>query len=141
MITFSKQSWHYRLYFKVYGKYPPTSICPYFWKLIWAIIFHCFLMWAAIAFFVTGMFVASLGILSMPAIGTSIFIGDGSANTLWGLPLYHWKVIIFDVLCWSSLLGFIYLISLCKIKKESSLVIEWVKAKKQRICPLIKFKE
>ena len=33
-----KNSWYYWLYTKTYGGNPPTNLCPFFWKLLFAII-------------------------------------------------------------------------------------------------------
>jgi Na+/H+-translocating membrane pyrophosphatase len=33
-----KNSWYYWLYTKTYDSFPPTNLCPFFWKLVFAII-------------------------------------------------------------------------------------------------------
>lgn len=143
MITFKKNSWHYKLYTKAYGNWGnmPSSICPYFWKIVWAVAFEYCIKWCLISLVVVAALTSAVVIFSVPSIGLGLFLGEGSSNTVWGLPFYHWKVILFDLCCWLGLFSFFVCITLIQQRKEPSVFLEWVKAKKNKICPLIQFKE
>jgi len=38
MINFNKNSWHRQTYNALYTSEAPDNLCPYFWKVVWAII-------------------------------------------------------------------------------------------------------
>jgi len=50
----SSKSWHARLYKWRYRVEPPPNLCPYFWKLVWAILYPlimlCMVVWYFLEF-------------------------------------------------------------------------------------------
>ena len=127
----SKESWHYRLvrWFDIGSEYGSTSLCRYFWQIVFA-IFLC-----------VGMGVGGIGaaiIVTLP---------------LW--HMFHWAfglqmIAIFIGLCEIGILTY-GLVTLVKerhwheIRKglreapEPSLLYAWAKAKKDKVCPLVDF--
>jgi hypothetical protein len=43
-ITLDTNSWHYKLYSKVFNGKPPKSLCPYFWTIVALVVFSPFLL-------------------------------------------------------------------------------------------------
>ena len=153
MITFKKNSWHYK-FNKWAGEAESgpwinatscKSICPYFWCTVWNIFW-------VLVFFLLLFFMASLS-------GAAILdMSDPSIADLSWL----WIVGVCGVAC---IIGVFILVAvgiylsldytkkgLSKVfsenkastsgeYKEPNLVIEWVKAKKAKICPMIEFKD
>jgi len=38
-ITLNKNSWHFKIYSKVFTNTPPKSLCPYFWSMVAILVF------------------------------------------------------------------------------------------------------
>ena len=151
MITFKKDSWHYKLYRKFYGNWNdmPSSICPYFWKVVWAILFKYILFPIIIIPAIVALVIGSLGaIFVLPWCLLNIIMGHGAALDLWGVDVYHWKALLVDIAAWLILVSTMFVYYWLKFKRKlsstkenPSIIVEWVKAKKSRICPMIEFKE
>jgi len=143
-ITISRQSWHYRL-FGFYDSTPPSNLCPYFWKVIgmslalpfWLMILapasmgsnkpyvyreHWYdgkiWMFGLIAMIGFDIFIYSRGGFPLSTITYMIIRG-----AIWGFERVHWERKPKE-----------------KKPKEPNLLVEYLKAKKHRFCPLLEFK-
>lgn len=156
MITFSKNSWHYK--FNKFFKYKDApfidntdckSICPYFWgtvwNLAWVVIFSS-LVWVILT-------LAGGGVVKQLGILTSLVENPYQLFWLWLLGAI--PVVIVVGTLFSAVLCVSYSYTFIKDKTskvfsknneesyntEPNILIEWVKAKKAKICPMIEFKE
>lgn len=41
-VTISRSAWHYRLHERAYISHAPQSICPYFWRIVFAVLLFPF---------------------------------------------------------------------------------------------------
>lgn len=127
----------------------PSSICPYFWKVVWAILFKYILLPIILIPVMVALVIGSLGaIFVLPWCLLNTVTGHGAGLTLWGVPVYHWKALLVDVATWLTLFGVMFAYHWFKFKHKTSstkgnpsIIVEWVRAKKSRICPMIEFKE
>lgn len=127
----------------------PSSICPYFWKVVWAILYKYILFPIVLIPLMAAMVISSLGaIFVLPWLLLNIVTGHGDGLTLWGVPVYHWKALLVDAGTWLILFGTMFAYHWFKFKRKTSstkenpsILVEWVKAKKSKICPMIEFKE
>lgn len=154
MITFNKKSWHYRFNkcvgnskFPVFNATRCKSICPYFWQTLWNIC--------------ATLFGLSIAYLMLTAIGGGAiqeYLPNWSTTPypLWWLWLAGIATIIIMMLMVALIvtvpvllfLGFKWMFKKLSTKNQEkleneqpSVIIEWVKAKKAKICPMIEFKD
>ena len=153
----SKNSWHYRLLKFSYGNWGiPKNLCPYFWKLVVTIfatiIFSVFNIWGHkiikdksidegfISF--TNFVVGSLCwvvCLILFVMGAVFFTTDQKLKET-GYCL--WIITIFVGVSLGSMTLYDYIKSKRTHKiKPPSLVKEFLKAKKNKYCPKIDFKD
>lgn len=126
----SKKSWHYR-WMKKIGFHPPSNLCAYFWTTVWSI-------------------------LVFPVIAAVALV----AATLLLAPFW---TLFFDNWGWqqaASVIGVVEIILLSVVltftisdrwgeerhekygyygRKPDSMLKQWFKAKKQKVCPLIEY--
>jgi uncharacterized protein YneF (UPF0154 family) len=143
MITVSPKSWHYKLY-KKFSKTEPTNLCGYFWTIflgclwtIWTIFLGC--LWTIWAVFGFGVILVTIikhlidfdWLWMLQAVGMIIGIGVslliGAVIAIWIVDLILEKTTWFDKNP-DKAPGFI------------KLTAELIKAKKNRICPVIQVK-
>lgn len=113
----NKKSWHYRL-LKFMEADVPTSLCPYFWKVvfltIFAVVFSAFFIAGALVIYIIDKIDATkdakLKALSQEAMKT----GD-----------------------WSKYDAFLH--PKRKTKKEPGLIRAWLRARKEKVCPKLEF--
>lgn len=142
-MNINKSSWHYRLNNKMFDTIP-TSLCPYFWKTVLALVL------------ISGM--STLFIFALTGIGLSILKAFGITS---GLVLITSPLIgfVFAVIAIVIIVGFFFLCDHMKssmrrkkwqrdAKKleekangeyKESLIISFLKAKKEKFCPSLKF--
>ena len=144
----SKQSWHYRLVNDSFTL-PSNNLCTYVWQIIVSLIFWLIFI----------MFVSSAAFII--ASGLAVFVLPHFVD-VWGYE-GHWRVkklielvMVFGALFWIVCAGFSisylwgFLIdklitdrregSFKSVKsRKPSIVSEYIKAKKQKICPMIEF--
>lgn len=143
MIKVSKNSWHYRLYVSVWDS-PPKDLCRFFWGTIAAMFLH-------VADFIGGI-LARLGtgfwraVLFLFMIGMFIFLAvvivlATIENPWFPLILMGCMAAVAALLAIVGLL-IVYLVDRDKEEQKEgastpTIAWEFVKAKKQRVCPLI----
>ncbi|ADQ53197.1 conserved hypothetical protein [Aeromonas phage 65] len=131
-------SWHYR-FINSFFDTVPRSLCPYFWKVVWGLML------------VTGMVLLLLG--ASFSIGVSIlefFAVNIGLVAMISAPFVGVFaiaiaiiVLVFIAISWGEVK--IKLRSISKKssrsneKKTPSLVVSYIKARKEKICPTLKF--
>lgn len=154
MITFSKNSWHYKFNdFLEYKEVPWAtatdckSLCAYFWSTVWN------MAWTLILMSVVWLIFTLLGAVLLEKFATVSPLSEDWVQLLW-----VWVVGFLGVVLG---LGGIFLFARCvvlpwvfvkentgkifnaenNIDKQPNIFVEWVKAKKAKVCPMIEFKE
>ena len=124
-MTINKSSWHYKLNYEFSGLGKmPKSLCGYFWKTVFNILFVLFLT-AIVLFFV------------FVILGGGFFIHD---RGLEATSICLWAMI--------AIIGIYFLVSHIRKKRSAHsykepkkyIVPEYLKAFKSKICPLITYK-
>lgn len=138
----SSDSWHYKILMTEHQQMvrSGTSLCVYFWMVVLASIIWTFAI------------VAAIGIIA--AIGVSVYMMFYVwyfmiADLFFGVQSFDIEAIELSIIL--HIFFFVgWIISVClriknKIKNQErnqpNLVIEYARAKKNRICPLIEFEE
>lgn len=142
-MNISKNSWHYRT-IRNMNRTPSKSLCVYFWQVVMCTFF--LYIFTPIIFLVMGIAVAG----AIPMLIGAIMTSTADAE------LHNWIVV---VKCWSIGLGFIvalaavvwFIVSIWSyvgsklsnfsVDSEKGLLVSYVKAKKQKVCPIIEFKD
>ncbi len=138
----SKDSWHYRLFCRA-NVMPSSSLCIYFWQAV-------FLLTQNILLAIAGLFIVSIGLSPLALL----FDVDVPANVV-STSILFWIAILICVavvVVPETVRKSLMLIGRAKNKvrvyampdekpKEPSLVTEWLKAKKDKVCPVIEFKD
>lgn len=144
----NKNSWHYRLLtgdiFGIQGvNYwnVSSSLCLYFWQVVFV------LLWKGVALFFLIPFVIN-ALLIMPLVSTLGVITTGvmlQEDTGLIILVIELIVIIGFVITWAELSLYTFLkdkTDLAEVvEKEPNLFVEYIKAKKNKLCPIIEFVE
>ena len=153
MITFKKNSWHYRFnkwvaksesgpWINVTGC---KSICPYFWDTVWNIIWV--FIFTVILYLILSMLGASVLSVEYPTFEDFSWLWLVGLGTIVVLALVCLIVVL---VCYFSVeytkKGYNKVFSENKEGeseeyKEPNVFIEWIKAKKAKVCPMIEFKD
>lgn len=126
------KSWHYRL-LEGMGVNIPRSLCPYFWK----VVFMMFVIGIVISIF--GLLFYTVGNKACMVLGLLIGINVVLAaiiKTILGLLIMATIIAIIV----GALIGWDYGKAHIKMPyKEDSMVVNYIKAKKSKICPTLEF--
>ena len=144
----NKNSWHYRLLtgdiFGIQGVNSwnvSSSLCLYFWQVVFM------LLWKGVAlFFLTPFVINSLLILPLVStlglITTGVIVQGDTGLTVLVMELI---VIIVFVLVLAGLSLYTFLKDKTDladvVEKDPNLFVEYIKAKKNKLCPIIEFVE
>lgn len=144
----NKNSWHYRLLTgDIFGIQGVNSwnvnsyLCLYFWQVVFM------LLWKGVAlFFLTPFVINSLLILplvsTLGVITTGVIVQGDTGLTVLVMELI---VIIVFVIVWAGLSLYTFLKDKTDlvgvVEKEPNLFVEYIKAKKNKLCPTIEFVE
>lgn len=137
MMDIKTSSWHYRLINFFFSK-TPRSLCPYFWKVVGALIIAATISTALFGVvFGTGMlFLKQFGVTS----GFWFFAGSpviGAISIVVGIVV---MIAFFEL---SDYINDKIKKAIANTKpvedKEPSLVVSFLKSKKEKICPNLKF--
>lgn len=146
-VTISRSSWHYRMTEGVWGvfnKDPGNSLCTYFWQAV-----------------LSPVIALGLTILALIVIFGLIFflfyvVGDFISHGLWYLNIlpdtfntekvFNWRFIMVSVLFDASVMALVAFNELVLKRtstktKSTNVVVAFVKAKKNKICPIIEYKD
>lgn len=141
MITF-KKNWLYTYnnwctgnMFTIDHVNDSKSICPYFWKSLWNVV---------------GVNLMYLGIAHFPAVFGAKIVDNLSEESLTGLPMLYASLgvgylILIGVIFGALGVGYLYATITDKIEgnknSKPSVVVEYLKAKKNKVCPVIKWED
>ena len=115
----SRDSWHYRYLTFLHWTHPRT-LCPYFWKVVWALV---------IAGAVPVLLLSLAGTLLWYHIWAPFYIlGAFVVVVLFWLGIAWLAMYLEDVRPWQ------------KITKSDNLTVEFLRAKKNKLCPTLTFK-
>lgn len=143
----SKNSWHYKLLQKKSHGVIPTSLCSYFWNVVWTIVKNYIYPFGILILFSvvvgTGALI-TVGIYEKPEITSVVFIILSFATGL-GTLIFTFAIAfllaslknLYDDLTFKRENNK----SQEKVDKQSGLLVSYLKAKKQKICPIITFTE
>lgn len=167
MLVFSKKSWHFRLYELFYGKTgegwmdkkPPSNLCPYFWKIVLGVLMSPLALFMTLPLWlVTRKNIEEDGIVSMNIVlGLAVYTGLYLVFCILVIPamFYYPKESFMNVSATIgagiTLIGMVCLlflgirkllmfISSVEASSSPSLIGSYLKAKKNKICPQIKWK-
>jgi len=115
----SSRSWHMRLVRWLDDDYQPKNLCKHFWMI---------LLHLALLPLLGILFLGIVGILSLFFVLIFPIYGHRASQKIGGEDVRPWWVRISKE-------------PKPKKHRESNIFIEWVKAKKQRVCPLIEVVE
>lgn len=150
MMEISRKSWHYRVVKAVYG-YANQSLCIYFWQVVSALVVHAFhILFILFILFVAAFAFAFFAVPITWGIGELGWIEPVVPFEIAVVPIF---VITVAVLAAALIIGINttkYLYEEYRYKrnrkkklvaKEPNLVVEYWRAKKQKVCPTLKFKD
>ncbi|UGL59944.1 membrane protein [Escherichia phage vB_EcoM_RZ] len=142
-------SWHVKLHDRFYDRHSrPHSLCAYFWKMVWA-CFACAVVAGSTLF---GLTVAGAGVLehffvlSTPVllslgfvlglIAIALIIALSIGLALGAMNLHAWYDLRKEEKEWQRILA----------KREGketkeNIVIQYIKARKSKMCPVIHFED
>lgn len=151
-MNISRNSWHYRMadfMLDFFGKSPSNSLCIYFWQ----VVLSPFLIVAGVAI----LLFALTAILFVFLYGFGAFFNDMLASMkilpaiFHQLPgVFNYRAVVTSVIIDTLLVLVIAYNTYFKHRwvsnksdepKETNFVFAYVKAKKQKICPFINFKD
>ncbi|QQG32184.1 hypothetical protein CkP1_0107 [Citrobacter phage CkP1] len=149
-MNINENAWHVKVYDFFYSRFDrPKSLCPYFWKTFGAVLFSvAIIVWFAFMFTFLGYTliidsgISTFGIFTYPIsflIGATIIavimgVGFGAVYLFFKLKdkikdaLYKRRWNKINAKC-----------SPDYVEPEPNLLVEFIKAKKEKICPTIKF--
>lgn len=145
----NSNSWHVKLHDRFYDRHSrPHSLCAYFWKMVWA-CFACAVVAGSTLF---GLTVAGAGVLehffvlSTPVllslgfvlglIAIALIIALSIGLALGAMNLHAWYDLRKEEKEWQRILA----------KREGketkeNIVIQYIKARKSKMCPVIHFED
>lgn len=162
-MTLNKSSWYYKLYTKTYSSRPPNNLCGFFWKLVWAILwFPINFIWNIIPETVDKL-IDKDGVDNVmrepyfsvkPIVSAIIYFGVFAICCIPVAFFYPWfsnelpfMAVFGQSTCTFGALAIIFfgirwiVLKVTNNKKHSSnLLIEYIKAKKAKLCPRIEWK-
>lgn len=145
----SKNSWHYKLNKHVSNNYyiPPKSLCLYFWQTVGKML--------ALVVALGGVCLIGLGFLSI-----ILFLQTGITGwVIWPEIIFELGAVLTAVILFLSMMGgviatteghmkvFPEWMKITRFKKHEqvekkpSLVVEYIKAKKEKVCPYIEWED
>mgnify|MGYP001600880701 FL=1 len=151
MVEFSAKSWHRRVYDYAWGGYnlyPRISLCRYFWRVVVATLYMSILWFFRNITGVVGHHKLSdlqeeMVVITLIATGPSIMVGIVGWALLTPLTNQIVAVLFFLIVSIGSpiLVGASYYLKRSHSFPTPNLLVEFVKAKKQRLCPIITWKD
>ena len=124
-VRINTSSWHYRLIYNSDFRVP-GNLCAYFWKVVFLVVWYIV---ASVVVFI-GVFAALMAML-LPLFG--VYIGAGLIAT-----------VVLYVMLGSILIDLYretdhYRARATNSTADANIAIEWVKAKKNKVCPMLEF--
>lgn len=136
-MNISTKSWHYRFLNTFYSSPMPRSLCPYFWKLVWASI---------VVAVPTIMLLICLAVLGHKTMEYSVWT---ALNTIISFVVGTVIIACTAALSGGLVFGSCWLFGKAKesVSKgvdkakgtKANIAVEFVKAKKEKVCPHIDY--
>ena len=150
MITFNKKSWHYK--FNKWATKQTSgpwinaiyceSICPYFWSTLWNITWVLIL---ALIFYsissIAGATFLNMTEVSSVDLSWLWLVGVGGIACVVALFLLVAVSVYFILEGKKKVVSKVFSKKEDGKTKEPNVFIEWLKAKKDKVCPMIEFKD
>lgn len=150
-ININTKSWHFRL-IRNFDSKPKSNLCGYFWQVVKYIILSVFIVSVGIIL-VSAFAFFSLYIIGLIAGSTLASVGIFPASFIDVPNTFNWRYVVLSIVIDAVIAAFIYgkhkydEYRYEKAEKSNgtekstkpNLLFEFVKAKKQKICPLINF--
>ncbi len=144
----NKNSWHYRLLtgeiFGIQGvNYwnVSSSLCLYFWQVVFVLLLKGVALFFLIPFVINALLIMPL-VSTLGVITTGVMLQRDTGLTILVIELI---VIICCVITWAGSSLYTSLkdkTDLAEgVEKEPNLFVEYIKAKKNKLCPIIEFVE
>ncbi len=155
-------SWYYKLYKKTYSSPPPNNLCGFFWKLVWAMLWWPInFTWSIIpetvdrlsggdsdSVFAEPYFSVKPIVIGICYFGVYVIICIGMG------PFYPWfstkipmmaqfgQITLVTLAFCATFLGIRWVVLKLRKKQKHSpnILIEYIKAKKAKMCPRIEWK-
>ena len=132
IIKKKKKSWHYKLV-KWWGMKHSQSLCVYFWQVVASLTVVPLLVLSVILLGVVLFITVITGIIVFP----SVLLGVLSTETE--------ELLFFTFvggLSWTVIFSVLYVLYSNRVKhKQPSLIFSYIKAKKDKVCPIIEFED
>lgn len=137
----NRNSWHYKRA-DSFTYTPSKTLCLYFWEVVWGIVFW----WVITPVFAVVVAVMVFG--GLPGAAGSVFLdlfGYVKTDSKWVDAI--WAIgtgYLFFLTLFALIGGFYYYRKVrsrqkLKFKKDENLFVSYLKAKKQKVCPIIEF--
>jgi hypothetical protein len=115
-VKISRRSWHYRWYMDFWNS-QPTDLCSYFWKLVFSIVLRA----------------------GMILIGSTVVLAVGSAAVV---GAYHIAGFLLSLIGIGAAVFFVGWLARRSWKaRDPNIVVAYLRAKKERLCPLIEVED
>jgi len=149
IMEFNTQSWHYWVLmdgFKasIYRGNFKVSLCKYFWMVVWSVLV------TTLAVLLGTFFVSVLSIIVLAPIVSSIsfYLGFGTLSIFGTVGVSTWILFVFSglyvmnqLLDWcKDLFKWLRYKNYVREQAPKGLVGQYLKAKKDKVCPIIEFK-
>lgn len=124
-MNISVNSWHYKL-IDFFGMTHPKSLCPYFWTVVWSVLLAAALLFA-LTYPIHQFFWGSDVLLSILSSVTWVLAGAWLRWVLYELDKLGEPIFKFE--------------RKPRPHKEPGVLLSYLKAKKEKMCPRINFTE
>lgn len=148
-LSLSKSSLLYRMTAKAWGVFdvePSASLCAFFWQMVLApviLLIQIMMICAGVA--------ALVWLFGYGVGGFALTIFHHFLPDSWYLPKgeFNWRFIVASLTIWFSIIGLVAWRVWANYRRETqieegtykpSVTVEFIKAKKRKICPFIDFK-
>lgn len=147
MIKISKSSWHYKLAKKSRFFDTPKNLCQYFWAVVWGIALYVYkpilvLMWLYGAY----ILYTNATVLTEPGVGVSVGIFAALCIVVLILSLiiaigFLSLLVAYGIHTILQKNNWVLGSKKCDINKKPNIAIEYIKAKKEKTCPLLTYED
>lgn len=140
----STDSWHYKIAYNKHvrtSKSIPANLCNYFWFVAVYVIFKILVPISVSILYIIGLYIMSnYDFNELSVLSQSVYVISVSINALIAFMIFM-VIVITVVNCIIKGIEYTFnkITNKTKRCKEPNLVVEYIRAKKQRVCPMIKF--
>lgn len=142
----SRSSWHFWLVEKFFN-YPSRSLCVYFWQLVWSIIVGTIVLAIMLLAFTVIIALPSFSIFNLLFLDFDLaFKNETFYEEMHTLGILCSAVILFFAVIFGSVFSIAYgAESLSESKTgekiKSNIFVQYIRAKKSKVCPRIEYED